>query len=82
MNSSRHNSNAPFPIPPPRASALVVLVDLAIRSAMLLPVRVNFVEVLRLLHKYELFVWRFTQLQCWLPSALHRRTTEVPQPCL
>ena len=51
-------------VPPPRASALVVLADLAIRSATLLPVRVDFVEVLRLLHKYEPFVRRFTQLHC------------------
>jgi len=38
------------------------------------------VEVLRLLHKDEPFVRRFTQLHCRLPSALHRRATEVPQP--
>ena len=74
------NSNLPLPVPPPRASALVVLVDLAIRSAMLLPVRVDFVEVLRLLHKDEPFVRRFTQLHCRFPSALHRRATKVPQP--
>ena len=70
----------PFPIPPPRASALVGLADLAIRSATLLLVRVDFVEVLRLLHKDEPFVRRFMQLHCRLLSALHRRAIEVPQP--
>ena len=60
--------------------ALVVLVNLAIQSATLLPVRVDFVEVLRLLHKDEMFVRWFTQLHYRLPSALHRRATEVPQP--
>ena len=60
--------------------ALVVLADLAIRRATLLPVRVDFVELLRLLHKDEPFVRWFTQLHCRLPSALHRRATEVPQP--
>ena len=74
------NSSAPLPVPPPRATALVVLADLAIRSAKLLPVRVDFVEVLRLLHKDEPLVRWFTQLHCRLPSALHRRATEVPQP--
>jgi hypothetical protein len=59
---------------------LFVLADLAIRSAKLLPVCVDFVEVLRLLHKDEPFVRRFMQLHCRLPSALHRRATEVPQP--
>ena len=60
--------------------ALVVLADLAIWSAMLLSVRVDFVEVLRLLHKDEPFVRWFAQLHCQLPSVLHRRATEVPQP--
>ena len=60
--------------------AIVALVDLAIRSAMLHPVHVDFVEVLRLLHKDEPFVRWFTQLHCRLPFALHRRATEVPQP--
>ena len=41
-----------------------VLADLAIRSAKFLPVRVDFVEVLRLLHKDEPFVRWFTQLHC------------------
>ena len=36
--------------------ALVVLVDVAIWSATLLPVRVDFMEVLDLLHKDEPFV--------------------------
>ena len=36
--------------------ALVVLADLAIWSVTLLPVHVDFVEVLRLLHKDEPFV--------------------------
>ena len=65
---------------PPVHRALVVLADLAIRSAKLLPVRVDFVEVLRLLHKDEPFVRWFTQLHCQLPSTLHRRATEVPRP--
>jgi hypothetical protein len=42
--------------------------------------RVDFVEVLRLLHKDEPLVRWFTQLHCRLPSELHRRATEVPQP--
>ena len=52
--------------------ALVTLADLAIRSAKLLPVHVDFMEVLRLLYKDEPFVRWFTQLHCQLPSALHR----------
>ena len=60
--------------------AIVALVDLAIRSATLLPIRVDFVEVLRLLHKDEPFVRWFTQLHCRLLSTLHRRATEVLQP--
>ena len=54
-----------------RTLALVVLVDLAIRSAKLLPVHVDFVEVLCLLHKDGPFMRWFTQLYCRLPSALH-----------
>ena len=65
---------------PPVHRALVVLADLAIWSVTLLPVRVDFMEVLRLLHKDEPFMRWFTQLHCRLPSALHRRATEVPQP--
>ena len=53
-------------------------VDLAIRIAMLLPVRMDTLEVPHLLHKDEPHVRRFTQLHC-RPSALHRRATEVPQ---
>ena len=60
-----------LPASPPVHQALVVFTDLAIRSAMFLPVRVDFMEVLRLLHKDELFVRWFTQLHCRLPSALH-----------
>ena len=37
--------------PPPMHQALVALADLAIRSATLLPVRMDLMEVLRLLHK-------------------------------
>ena len=40
---------------------------------MLLPVRVDTLEVPHLLHKDEPFERRFTQLHCRLPSALHRR---------
>jgi len=65
---------------PPVHRALVVLADLAIWSVTLLPVRLDFVEVLRLLHKDEPFVRWFTQLHYRVPSALHRHTTEVPQP--
>ena len=42
--------------------ALVALVDLAIRSATLLPIRVDFVEVLRLLRKDEPFMRWLMQL--------------------
>ena len=58
----------------------VAFADLAVRITALLPVHVDFVEVLRLLHKDEPFMRWFTQLHCRLPSALYRRTTEVPQP--
>ena len=60
------------------AKPLVALADLAVRIAAVLPVRVDFVEVQRLLHKDEPFERRFSQLHCRLPSALHRRATEVP----
>ena len=60
--------------------ALVVLADLAIWSVTLLPVRLDFVEVLRLLHKDEPFMRWFMQLHYRLPSALHQRATEDPQP--
>ena len=66
--------------PPPVHQALVALSDLAIWSATLFSVRVDFVEVLHLLHKDEPFMRRFTQLHYRLPSALHRHATEVPQP--
>ena len=49
-------------------------------TMLLLPIRVDTLEVLHLLHKDEPHVRRFTQLHCRLPSALHRRATEVPQP--
>jgi len=42
---------------------------LSIRSATLLSVRVDFAEVLRLLHKDEPFVRWFAQLHCQLPSS-------------
>ena len=51
--------------------ALVALADLAIRNATLLPIHVDFVELLCLLHKDEPFVKWFMQLHCRLPSALH-----------
>ena len=41
--------------PPLVHQALLILADLAIRSATLLLLRVDFVEVQRLLHKDELF---------------------------
>ena len=79
------NSTAAATVPPIlflllMHQALVVLADLAIRSATLFPIRELFVEVLRLLHKDEPFMRWFTQLHCRLPSALHRRAIEVPQP--
>ena len=37
-------------------------------------------EVSHLLHKDEPHVRRFSQLQCWLPSALHRHASEVLHP--
>ena len=58
----------------------VAFADLAVRIATLLPVRVDTLEVPHLLHKDEPHERRFSQLHCRLPSALHRRATEVPQP--
>ena len=49
----------------------VAIADLAVQIAALLSVRVDFVEMLRLLHKDEPFVRWFTQLHCRLPFALH-----------
>ena len=51
-----------------------------IRACLGVDTSVDFVEVLRLLHKDEPFVRWFTQLHCRLPSALHRRAIEIPQP--
>ena len=58
----------------------VTFADLAVWIATLLPVRVDTLEVPHLLHKDEPHERKFSQPHCRLPSALHRRATEVPQP--